>query len=467
MRRVHLVGIGPGSPGLVTVKATEAIRSADVIRHPPGVDVAILALARPGAVIGTLKGADEIVQLAKHDHRVAVLFRGDPFAFGDGRDLAEALQAEGIEFEAIPGVLLEAAGPTISGISPDLLGKPGSNGDTAAFRVRSEELPTRAAALLAAGQPADQEAAVIYNPGAPGQRKMIASLSQLAKLAAGAPGEDLVLVVGPGVERASRLDSLAGRPLHGRRVLVTRARHQAEEFHRHLADLGAWVIDIPTIEVRPLRVDARVRDAIAQLDETYLVVFASANAVEIFFDMLFELSRDARALRNSRLCAIGPETARALEAHGLRPELVSGEYTAEGLAETLGNLDLSNARILVPRARQNRDGLPAILAKRGAEVDILPVYELATPAGAGQALHELFETKSVDAVTFTSTATVVNFASSFSSEELDALLEHTRVACMGPVTADTARRLGMRVDIIASEFTTRGLAQAVASHFHP
>ena len=269
------------------------------------------------------------------------------------------------------------------------------------------------------------------------------------------------------MERASRLDSLAGRPLHGRRVLVTRARHQAEEFHRHLADLGAWVIDIPTIEVRPLRVDARVRDAIAQLDETYLVVFASANAVEIFFDMLFELSRDARALRNSRLCAIGPETARALEAHGLRPELVSGEYTAEGLAETLGNLDLSNARILVPRARQNRDGLPAILAKRGAEVDILPVYELATPAGAGQALHELFETKSVDAVTFTSTATVVNFASSFSTEELDALLEHTRVACMGPVTADTARRLGMRVDIIASEFTTRGLAQAVASHFHP
>ncbi|HEY8812255.1 MAG TPA: uroporphyrinogen-III synthase [Candidatus Dormibacteraeota bacterium] len=466
MRRVHLVGIGPGSPGLVTMRAAEAIRAADVIRHPPGVDVAILALARPGAVIGLLTEPDEIVQLAKHDHRVAVLYRGDPFAFGDGGELAETLQAEGIEFEVVPGVLVEAAGPAISGISPDLIGKPGSNGDTSAFRIAAGEMRSRIADLLAAGHPPDGNAAVIFNPGAPGQRKVLATLRNLAAFGSGDQEGDLVVVVGPGVERGSRLDSLAGRPLHGRRVLVTRARHQAEEFHRHLAELGAWVIDIPTIEVRPLRVDAPVRDAISRLDDTHLVVFASANAVEIFFDMLFELRRDARSLRNSRLCAIGPETARALEAHGLRPELVSGEYTAEGLAETLGNWDLTNARILVPRARQNRDSLPAILAKRGAVVEILPVYELACPAGAVPSLHKLFAKEPVDVVTFTSSATVVNFAGAFASDELATLLETTKVACMGPVTADTARRLGMRVDIIAGEYTTRGLAQAIASHFN-
>ena len=467
MRRVHLVGIGPGSPGLITVRAAEAIRAADVIRHPAGVDVAILALARPGAVIGPAKGWDEVVQLAKHDHRVAVLFRGDPFAFGDGSGLAEVLHAEGIEFEVVPGVLVEAAGAAISGISPDQLGKPGGTGDTSAFRVAAGEVKARVAALLAEGHPPDLAAAVILNPGAPGQRTVLAPLRHLAGAASEHLEGELVIVVGPGVERASRLDSLAGRPLHGRRVLVTRARHQAEEFHRHLSELGAWVIDVPTIEVRPLRVDAAVRDAIGRLDDTQLVVFASANAVEIFFDMLFELRRDARALRNSRLCAIGPETARTLEAHGLRPELVSGEYTAEGLAETLGNWDLTNARILVPRARQNRDALPAILAKRGAEVEILPVYELACPPGASVALHALFEDDPVDAVTFTSTATVVNFAGSFAGDELGTLLAKTRVACMGPVTADTARRLGMRVDIIAGEYTTRGLAQAVASHFNP
>jgi uroporphyrinogen III methyltransferase/synthase len=466
VKRVHLVGIGPGSPGLVTMRAAEAIRGADVIRHPAGVDVAILALARPGAVTDRFKGADEIVQLSRHDHRVAVLFRGDPFTFSDGGELAATLQAEGIEFEVVPGVLIEAAGPAISGITPDLLGKPGSNGETAAFRISAGEVRARVADLLAAGHPPDGKAALIVNPGAPGQRKLVATLRRLATSGGGHLEGDIVLVVGPGVERGRFLDSLAGRPLHGRRVLVTRARHQAEEFHRHLADLGAWVIDIPTIEVRPLRVDAEVRNAISRLDETQLVVFASANAVEIFFDMLFELHRDARALRNSRLCAIGPETARSLEAHGLRPEWVSGEYTAEGLAETLGNWDLSNARILVPRARQNRDSLPAILAKRGAMVEILPVYELACPAGAAEALHSAFAHAPVDVVTFTSTATVVNFAGSFAAEELDELLEGTQVACMGPVTADTARRLGMRVDIIAGEYTTRGLAQAVATHFN-
>jgi uroporphyrinogen III methyltransferase/synthase len=448
------------------MRAAEAIRAADVIRHPAGVDVAILALARPGAVIGVLKGTDEIVQLAKHDHRVAVLYRGDPFAFGNGGELAEALQSEEIEFEVVPGVLVEAAGPAISGISPDLLGKPGSNGDTAAFRVPAGEVRARIAELIAAGHPPEGKAAIIFNAGAPGQRQLVTTLRKLAASGSAELEGELVLVVGPGVERGSRLDSLAGRPLHGRRVLVTRARHQAEEFHRHLADLGAWVIDIPTIEVRPCRVDAQVRDAISRLDKTQLVVFASANAVEIFFDMLFELRRDARSLRNSRLCAIGPETARTLEAHGLRPELVSGEYTAEGLAETLGNLDLTNARILVPRARQNRDSLPAILAKRGAEVEILPVYELACPAGAAEALHEFFAKEPADVVTFTSSATAVNFAGAFASEELDKLLAKTQVACMGPVTADTARRLGMRVDIIAGEYTTRGLAQAIASHFN-
>ena len=459
-----LVGIGPGNPALLTVKAAETIRGADVIRHPPGVDVAILGLARPGALIAPLSGYDEILHLAKHDHRVAVLFRGDPFAFGDGKELAEALQAAGLEFEVVPGVLVETAGPGISGIAPDLLGRPGTNGDTAAFRVPVAEMPDRIAKLIASGRDPASPAALIFNPGGAGQRKVIAELGKLAgQVVKGLEGE-VVLVVGPGVEAAERLDSLAGRPLHGRRVLVTRARHQAEEFHRHLADLGAWVIDIPTIEVRPMRLDARVRDAIDRLSDTHLVVFASANAVEIFFDMLFELRRDARSFRNCRLCAIGPETARSLENHGLRPELVSGEYTAEGLAETLGNWDLTGARILVPRARQNRDGLPGILAKRGAEVDILPVYELAPPAAAPAALHQLLE-EPVDVATFTSTATVVNFAASFSDEQLDSLLAETRVACMGPVTADTARRLGMRVDIIAGEYTTRGLAHAVASHF--
>ncbi|HVD02123.1 MAG TPA: uroporphyrinogen-III synthase [Candidatus Dormibacteraeota bacterium] len=464
MSRVYLVGIGPGSPGLLTIKAAEAIRSADIVRHPPEVEPAILGMARPGAVMGPYREADEIIQLAKHDHRVAVLFHGDPFALGFGASLALRLRQEDIQFEVVPGVLAEAAGPAISGISPDRLGRPGYAG-TVAFRLTTGEVERAVADMLVAGADASADAVLILNPGRAGQRKLVGPLGELAQLAKPLRHEELVLVVGRGVEAAESLDSLVGRPLHGRRVLVTRARQQAEEFHRHLADLGAWVVDVPTIEVRPLRIDGHIRDSVDRLDQTQLVVFASVNAVDIFFDMLFELGRDARALRNSRLCAIGPETARALEGHGLVPELVSGEYTAEGLAETLGNWDLTGARILVPRARQNRDGLPAILAKRGAEVVILPVYELACPTGASTELHRLLDADPVDVVTFTSTATVVNFAGSFGSEDLKSLLARTSVACMGPVTADTARRLGMRVDIIAGEYTARGLAQAVAAFF--
>lgn len=466
MKRVNLVGIGPGYPGLLTMRAAEAIRAADVIRHPRGVDAAILGLARPGALLGELGDADEIVHLAKHDHRVTVLYFGDPFTFGEAAPLAESLSQAGVEFEAVPGVLIEAAGATISGVSPTVLGNFPAPGQTAALRVHAGRMGERVTQLLAAGHEADAPGVVIFNPGGPGQSKVMAPLRHLGGAAARGLDREVVLVVGPGVEATTRLDSLAGRPLHGRRVLVTRARHQAEEFHRHLADLGAWVIDIPTIEVRPLRVDAKTRDAVDRLGETQLVVFASANAVEIFFEMLFELRRDARALSASRLCAIGPETARTLEAHGLRPELVSGEYTAEGLSETLRNWDLRGSRILVPRARQNRDSLPAVLAKRGAVVEILPVYELACPAGAAPALRQLFASDPVDAVTFTSTATVHNFAGAFEPDQLRSLLERTRIACMGPVTADAARQLGMRVDIIAGEYTTRGLASAVAGHFN-
>jgi len=471
--RVTLVGIGPGAPGLVTLRAMEAIRSADVVRHPAGLDAAIIGMARPGALIDAYKSDAEVMEVVAAGFRVAVLYLGDPFAFSRGHELAELLHAAGQDFDVVPGVLMESAGPALSGIPLNLVGIAneqlwsGIEGATAAFRVDPGTMKATVSGLLAAGHSADAPAAVIFNPGAPGQRSVVAPLRHLGGLAAAGVEGEVLLVVGPGVEASHRLDSHSRRPLHGRRVLVTRARHQAEEFHRHLAELGAWVLDVPTIEVRPVALDDRMRAAMAALPDTQLVIFASANAVEIFFEMLFELSLDARSLRDSKLCAIGPETARTLENHGLRPELVAGEYTAEGLADALRGWDLTGARILVPRARLNRDALPQILAKRGAEVEILPVYELASPPGLDRLLRRTFGAGPVDAVTFTSSSTVLNFAAALAEGEAEALLATTRVACMGPVTADTARHLGMRVDIIAEEYTTRGLAQAIAAHFNP
>jgi uroporphyrinogen III methyltransferase/synthase len=234
-----------------------------------------------------------------------------------------------------------------------------------------------------------------------------------------------------------------------------------DPFRRMLVDLGAAVVEIPTIEIRPMPTDERVLRAIASLDRTALLIFASANAVDIFFQMLLATGGDARALHASKLCAIGQETAESLETHGLRPELVTSEYTAEGLAKALEGWEMEGMRVLVPRAEVARDALPSLLAKRGAEVEILPVYRAVCPAEASAALMRLFSAEGADVITFTSSSTVANFVRAFPEDKLPAVLGDAEIACMGPVTADTARKLGLQVAIVAREYTTRGLVQAV------
>src|SRR5947207_2113114 len=336
--------------------------------------------------------------------------------------------------------------------------------ETVVLRLASGWWEAGISKLMSDGRPADTPAALILSPGLPGQRRVAAPLGELARKAAtyGLRG-DALLVIGPGVEMAERLDSLSRRPLHGRRVLITRARHQVEPFRRELADLGAAVIEIPTIAIRPMPTDDRVREAIANLNRTALVIFASANAVDIFFQMLNTSGADARALHGSKLCAIGQETAESMATHGVRPELVTSEYTAEGLAKALEGWEMEGMRVLVPRAEGARDALPSLLAKRGAEVHILPVYQAVCPPDAGPSLMRLFAAEGVDVITFTSSSTVVNFVRAFPEDKLPAVLGDAAIACMGPVTADTARKLGLAVEIIAREYTTRGLAAAIAA----
>jgi len=468
---VRLVGLGPGHPGLITVQAAAAIKEADTVRFTG--ESELVHLARLEADVGPFTSAEEVVEQARAGRRVAVLFPGDPYAFSSGSQLAERLQRAGIEFDAIPGLLVETAAPTLGGIPLTIEGRAASVGlglvkgaETVVVRLAAGWLEAGVKALLAAGHKAGQPAALVLDPGTTAQRRLVGPLGELPRLAAAERvRRDTLLVVGPGVDLSERLDFLPKRPLHGRRVLVTRARHQMEPFRGQLAALGASVVEIPTIEVRQLPADAAVQQAIGRLPETSLVIFASANAVDIFFGMLFAAGCDARAFAAARLCAVGQETARCLEQHGLSPDMVAGEYTAEGLVEALAGHHLQGARILVPRAGVARDALPALLAQRGAEVVLLPVYETLCPTGTAQALRQLFPQggePGVDVVSFTSSSTAYNFVRAFPAGALPDALGKASVACMGPVTADTARKLGLRVDIVAREYTTRGLAQAIA-----
>jgi uroporphyrinogen III methyltransferase/synthase len=461
--------MGPGHPLLLTLWAAEALREADAVRHHEGCETAILVHARPDADVARFHSAEEVVQLAREQRRVAVLFPGDPYAFSDGAYLADVLDRAGVEFEAVPGLLVETAAPALSGIPLTLEGRSASlvigapgHGDTAVLRLPSGWWEAGVASLLRHGRSPDMPAALLTEIGRQGQRRVQAPLGEVVAAAKRVSMVgDALLIVGPGVELAERLDTLARRPLHGVRVLVTRARHQVAGFARELAELGATVVEVPTIEIRPLVNGPKVVSAIERLPETSLVVFASANAVEIFFQMLLEAETDARALYRSKVCAFGPETANVLEAHGVRPDLVAGEYTAEGLAAALQGWDLRGSQVLIPRAEVARDALPQLLARRGARVEFLPVYQTVCPEPTPKALSDLLSGRWVDVITFTSSSTATNFARSLPGEQLTPALERARVACIGPVTADTARRLGMRVDIIAREYTTRGLAQAI------
>ena len=470
MSRVRLVGVGPGHPGLATVQAVEAVRQSDVIRNSDGCGAGLLHLAPANADIAPLESIDEVVRLARNGRNVTVLFPGNPYAFANGSEIAEHLDRAGIDFEAVPGLIVELAAPVMSGIPLTIEGLSASigfglvhGGETVVLRLASGWWESGIAALLQNGRKPETPAALILNPGLPGQHRVSAPLGELARKAAtyGVRG-DALLVLGPGVDMAERLDTMARRPLHSRRILITRARHQVDPFRRELVDLGAAVVEIPTLEIQRLPIDDRIRKAIQSLDRTALLIVASANAVDIFFQMLLTTGLDVRALHGSKICAIGQETADALAGRGLRPELVTSEYTAEGLANALEGWDLEGMRVLVPRAEIARDALPSLLANRGAEVEILPVYRSVCPADARSALLRLFEGEGVDVITFTSSSTVVNFVQAFPEDRLPAILGDAEVACMGPVTADTARKLGLDVTIVAREYTTHGLVQAIA-----
>ncbi|HVB76725.1 MAG TPA: uroporphyrinogen-III synthase [Candidatus Nitrosotalea sp.] len=467
--RVWLVGTGPGQAQLLTRQAAAVIAEAEVLRHVEDCDPGILRLAARGADVGAYRGVEEILGLAELGRRVAVLYPGDPYIFGSGATLADRLARAGHDFDAIPGLLMETAAATIGGVPLSVEGRSASvmlgigRGDSGAVRLAPGWWESGVRAVLDSGRSPQSPAAIITHPGESGQRRVTAALGNVVEAArrAGLEGQ-AVLLLGPGVELGDRLDTGARRPLHGRRVLITRARHEAGPLGKELSGLGASVLEAPTIEIRALPVGARFKAAVERLPLTRLLVFTTANAVTAFFEQLGSLDRDARHLHQCRVCAIGSETARALESRGVRPDMVADDYSAESLSRVLQGEELEGARVLVPRAEGARDALMGLLVRRGFRVDQLPVYRAVRPAGCRQQIMAHIDAGGIDVVTFTSSATAINFVSAFTNGELPTRLRETLVACMGPVTADTLSRIGMRVDIVAREFTIHGLAAAIA-----
>ena len=482
---VYLVGAGPGDPGLLTARALELIAGADVIVHDRLIPHGALDGARADALLvyaGKEGGGPSIPQeeiealLVEHGAAGGAVVRlkgGDPFVFGRGGEEAEALRAAGIAFEVVPGVTAGVAAAAYAGI-------PVTHRDAAsavAF-VTGHEDPTKPKSALdwdalavfpgtivvymgvrqlaaiserlrAGGRAGAEPAAVIERGTLPAQRVVTGTLGTIASVAASAGVRaPAIAVFGQVAALRERLQWFESRPLAGLAVAVTRARAQASGLAARLGALGAEVVEAPAIRIAPL-------DGPALSVEAYdLICLTSPNGVRLLFERMLAAGRDARALAGARVAAIGPGTAAALREHGVIADVVPERFVAEGLVDALADVPVTRA--LVARAAEARDVLPDALRDRGAQVDVVALYETVAEPLTEQQLQAI---GAADYVTFTSSSTVRFFFEAAGER----LRDGVRLVSIGPVTSAALRERGREPDVEARTHDIDGLVAALVA----
>jgi uroporphyrinogen III methyltransferase/synthase len=251
--------------------------------------------------------------------------------------------------------------------------------------------------------------------------------------------------------------------------VVTRTREQASQLSAGLKELGAEVLEIPTIAVQSPSDPQPLANACENIESYDWLVFTSPNGVKAFFAALEAAGKDCRALHRAKVAAIGPATGKAVTKRGIKPDVVARTFVAEGLLEALADYDLNGAKVLLPRAAQAREVLPETLASRGAKVEVVPAYETVAPTGSAEALKQAMA-DGFDAVTFTSSSTVTNFLALLDQDDRQKLIRRSKakqitVASIGPITSQTAREAGLEVQVEPEAYTIGDLAQALSSHF--
>lgn len=501
---IYLVGSGPGDPGLFTVKGVECMREADTVVYDRLAPEALLSHARPDAelvYVGKKPGEptmqqEEInallVELGRAGKTVVRLKGGDPYVFGRGGEEALELVKAGLSFEVVPGVTSGIAAPAYAGIpvthrgistsvvfvtghedpakgEPDVDWKRLANGaETLVLYMGVGRLAEISSGLIAGGRDPETPVACVRWGTRSEQKTVTGTLGDIAeKVAEAKLKPPVITIVGDVVSlRDEELGWFERKPLFGRRVVVTRARAQAGELSRELETLGAETFEFPTIEIRSPEDFGPLDGAIRDLDSFDWLVFTSVNGVEAFVERLKRHGLDLRAVpRRARVAAIGPATARRAEEAGLRVDVTPEEYRAESLIKALTDDSLVGKRVLIPRAKVAREVLPEKLHESGAEVVVPPAYESVLSGEGRERLRVLLDSGEVDCVTFTASSTVENFVQAFGGEEAGRLLSKSRVACIGPITSETARERGIRVDVEAGEYTIPGLVEAVVDLF--
>ncbi len=500
--KVYLIGAGPGDPGLITVKGLECVKKADVIIYDYLANERLLDHRRPEAeliYVGKQGGRHTlpqgeinslIVKRAKEGKIVTRLKGGDPFIFGRGGEEAEELVDNGIPFEIVPGVTAATAVPTYAGIplthrehtasvafvtghedptkpeSKVHWEKIATGIGTLVFFMGMKNLHSIVDNLVANGRKPETPVALIQWGTRTDQRVVTGTLQDIEpKVKAAKLGPPAIIVVGEVVKLREKLNWYESKPLFGKRIVVTRSRDQASVFAELLINAGATTIEFPTIDVVPPASWEELDRAIAEIEGYQWIIFTSANAIRFFFERLRNLGRDLRILKGVNLCVVGSKTAEALEAHGLRPDLVPSEFKAEGVLAALGGIKVKGHRFLIPRAKVARELIPDKLREQGAEVTVATAYENMRPAADLERVQKLFEENKIAAVTFTSSSTVHNFVEILGQKEYKKLMAGVVVACIGPVTAKTAEEYGMKTDIMPRDYTIPALVEAMVEFY--
>ena len=496
---VYLVGAGPGDAGLLTLRAAELLGRAQVVVYDALVSPEIMRLAPPNAeriyagkrasrhAIPQVELNQLLVEKAREGKSVVRLKGGDPYVFGRGGEEAIELEGAGIPFEVVPGISSVIAGPNYAGIPIThrdfcsnftvLTGhedptKPGSALDyerlaklpgTKVVLMGVERIRTIAQELVRHGLDPATPAAMIRWATTGRQQSLIGTVSTIADQAEKAEfAAPALTIIGGVVSLREKLNWFERRKLFGRRIVVTRTREQASQLSHQLNELGADVLEIPTIKVVAPQNVMPLVEAISALGEYDWLIFTSPNGVTAFFDYFFKAFPDLRDLGAVRIAAVGPTTAAKIKELHLNVDAIPERYLASEVSGAISAVEsIENLRCLLLRAEVANADLPRQLEEKGAIVDDVACYRTVKETEDLDGSSARLEESGADWITFTSSSTVENFHARFDLPALIKRFPNTKTASIGPETTKALAALGLTPTIEAKEHNISGIIQAL------
>ena len=497
--KVYLVGAGPGDAGLLTLRGAELLRQADVVVYDALVNRELLTLAPQSAEIiyGGKRSNDHaipqdelnqlLIEKAKEGKKVVRLKGGDPYIFGRGGEEAVELQHEKIEFEVIPGISSIVAAPNYAGIplthrdhcssftvitgheDPEKKetavdwARLAQESGTKVVLMGVERIGKIADNLMNQGLAKDTPVAMV-RWGTTGRQKTISgTLETIAdivlKTKFKAPA---VTIIGTVSKLRKSLNWFENRQLFGQRIVVTRTRKQASKLTHTLKELGAEVLEIPTIKIVPPSDNEPVIQSITGIGSYDWIIFTSPNGVIHFFDYFFKAYRDIREIGNIRFAAVGPATAKKLENLNLAIDLMPKVYTAEAAANALLKYqNVENVNVLLARAEESNSELPKLLEAQGAIVDDIAFYKTVPETEDRNGAVEAFEEGGANWITFASSSAVKNFDARFELVKICKSNPELKLASIGPETTKALRELELTPTVEAKDHTIKGLSKAL------